>query len=237
MELPAQDALPFIGDGLPVADASALARTRSRKRIRSTASSWTPDEDALLAQLVDDSPNWTQISSHFPGRTNKQVVAHWRKVADPAIVRGSWSCQEDQTVIAWVAAHGATQWATLALQLPGRIPRQCRERWVNQLDPAIKRESWTPEEDHVIVAAVQQIGSKWADIAKLLDGRTDNAVKNRWNSSLKRRNIEVDPGLIDQYLRQSHVVMRPPPEPVMPTFGGGGDPKGGDDPLLPGSGQ
>jgi hypothetical protein len=236
MELSGQDSVPFIADGLPAADSIALAPTRARRRIRASASSWTADEDSLLAQLVADSPNWKQISSHFPGRTNKQVIAHWRKAADPTIVRGSWSSQEDQKVIAWVAAHGATQWATLALQLPGRIPKQCRERWVNHLDPAIKRESWTPEEDNIIVAAIQQIGNKWADIAKLIDGRTDNDVKNRWNSSLKRRNIEVDPGLIDHFLRRNHVILQQPREPVMPIFGGG-ELKSADELLLPGPGQ
>jgi hypothetical protein len=236
MELSGQESFPFIVDGLPTADASSLAPTRSRKRIRPSASSWTPDEDELLAQLVDDSPNWPQITSHFPGRTCKQVVAHWRKAADPTIVRGSWSSQEDQTVITWVAAHGATQWATLALQLPGRIPKQCRERWVNHLDPAIKHDSWRPEEDHVIVAAIQQIGNKWADIANLLAGRTSNTVKKRWNSSLKRRNIEVDGWLIDHFLRQSHILLQQPREPVMSTFGGGQS-KPAEEPLLPDPGQ
>jgi hypothetical protein len=233
MELPPQEPLPFISEPIPPSDTIPLAPTRSRKRIRPISSVWTPEEDALLSQLVDESPNWSKISAHFSGRTSKQVIAHWRKVADPQIVRGSWSCQEDQAIVGWVTAHGPAQWATLARQLPGRIAKQCRERWCNHLDPAIKRDSWTPEEDHVIVAAIQQFGNKWADIAKLLQGRTDNAVKNRWNSTLRKRNLEVDAGLIDQFLRQNQALLQMAPDQQQQF----GDAKSGEDRLLPGTGQ
>ena len=174
-------------------DCTPLAPTRTRNRThRLGKAMWTPEEDALLSSLVNQNKDWTAIAAHFPGRSSKQVLAHWRKVVNPEIVRGSWTFQEDQMIIRWVQMNGPCQWSTLAEQMPGRIAKQCRERWCNHLDPGIKRTSWTPEEDRIIVETIRRIGTKWADIARLLPGRTDNSVKNRWNSTLRRQKAETE---------------------------------------------
>jgi hypothetical protein len=109
------------------------------------------------------------------------------QVLNPDLVKGPWSAVEDEALTTLVALHGIKCWSLIASKLPGRIGKQCRERWFNHLDPNIKKDAWTVEDDAIIMAAVSRIGPKWAEIAKMLHGRSDNAIKNRYNSSIRKK--------------------------------------------------
>ncbi|CAL4939619.1 unnamed protein product [Urochloa decumbens] len=121
----------------------------------------------------------------------KQSCCHKKKLR-----RGLWSPEEDEKLMNHIAKYGHGCWSSVP-KLAGleRCGKSCRLRWINYLRPDLKRGTFSQEEEDLIIHLHSLLGNKWSQIAAQLPGRTDNEVKNFWNSYIKKRLRErgIDP--------------------------------------------
>ncbi|GMH02967.1 hypothetical protein Nepgr_004806 [Nepenthes gracilis] len=110
--------------------------------------------------------------------------------------KGAWTKEEDDRLTAYIKAHGEGCWRSLP-KAAGllRCGKSCRLRWINYLRPDLKRGNFTEEEDELIIKLHSLLGNKWSLIAGRLPGRTDNEIKNYWNTHIKRKLLSrgIDP--------------------------------------------
>ncbi|KFK30463.1 hypothetical protein AALP_AA7G264300 [Arabis alpina] len=110
--------------------------------------------------------------------------------------KGAWTKEEDERLVAYIKAHGEGCWRSLP-KAAGllRCGKSCRLRWINYLRPDLKRGNFTEEEDELIIKLHSLLGNKWSLIAGRLPGRTDNEIKNYWNTHIRRKLINrgIDP--------------------------------------------
>ncbi|EOA23904.1 hypothetical protein CARUB_v10017119mg [Capsella rubella] len=99
----------------------------------------------------------------------------------------TWTPEEDDILRKHISVHGTENWAIIASKFTDKSTRQCRRRWYTYLNSDFKRGGWSPEEDTLLCEAQRLFGNRWTEIAKVVSGRTDNAVKNRFTTLCKKR--------------------------------------------------
>ncbi|XP_031262097.1 transcription factor WER-like [Pistacia vera] len=102
--------------------------------------------------------------------------------------KGAWTAEEDRKLAEVIAAHGPKRWKTIAIKAGlNRCGKSCRLRWMNYLRPNIKRGNISDQEEDLILRLHKLLGNRWSLIAGRLPGRTDNEIKNYWNSHLSKK--------------------------------------------------
>lgn len=154
--------------------------------------SWSKDDDGRLSEIMKKHKNprdWEPIAKeHGRGKSAKECHERWIRYLKPGVRKGQWTDQEDAIVIEAVTTSNEqpfTRWSDLAQQLPGRVGKQIRDRWVNHLNPNINHLPFSREDDLNLWNGHLKLGKRWVEISTKFfkNSRSENHIKNRWYSA------------------------------------------------------
>ena len=172
----------------PIVPESALFQPK--KWIR-----WTETEDLALKRAVkmygEDRHEFIARNIFYNTRDKEQCKQRWKKALQPGLVKGKWKKEEDAIILQMVktatalqdgsgGSESLTKWSDIAKRLPGRIGEDVKARYVNHLDPSLRKGVWTKTEMDILIEAQKELGNRWAEIARRIPGRSEQSVKNRW---------------------------------------------------------
>ena len=155
----------------------------------SKSGKWEEREDELLRQAVQQhgAKQWRLIAEFVPGRTSIQCLHRWTKILKPGLVKGAWTSEEDEILRKWVLKKkGAMKWSEATKEIQGRSGKQIRERWFNILNPHINKAKWTSDEERLLFNLYHEHGPRWCTLVSHFKNRTENSIKNRFYSTLRR---------------------------------------------------
>lgn len=179
---------------------------------------WTEEEDNALRNAVEihgECDRWKTVSTYVPGRTNKACRKRWLHSLDPRLKKTAWTPAEDHLLTTLYSQHGS-KWSTIARQIPGRTDDACSKRYREALDPSLKKEEWTPEEDTQLAQIYAQLGSSWGQVGQALN-RSGLACRNRWRL-LQRKNPQSKVKQVDNRGSDDHHFTTETP-PMYAVFG------------------
>lgn len=169
----------------------ASVRDRPEAHLKRTvkkrpANKWTEKEYSTLVSLVRQiGEDWNRISATLDNKTAKQCMQKFKN-SQRSAKKGNWTSQEDELLFSWVERHGPTKWTECSKEIKGRCGKQCRERWVNILNPDVKKGNWSDHEQDVIFESLSTYNTSWSAMSHVLPGRTENSIKNYFYSSVRR---------------------------------------------------
>jgi len=152
---------------------------------------WTDDEDQRLRDIVENlgKKNWKNVADFFQGKSQIQCSSRYKRIK-PGILKGYWTKEQDEKLLECIKKYGIN-WKMIAKEMPNRSGKQIRDRYLNNLNPELNKNKFTPQEDKLLISLYNKYGPSWSRISKYLKGRSGDMIKNRFFSFIRKKIIPI----------------------------------------------